>query len=104
MKVIYKITYPNGKIYIGKDLTNTFRYFGSPNSKLLESDFSDEEKNEDLTGKKFGYVDIDEINDANFYNLLSEYHLRPVEINYISETEFDKEYSRILNSLYSIMK
>ena len=44
MKVIYKITYPNGKIYIGKDLTSTFRYFGSPNSKLLESDFTDEEK------------------------------------------------------------
>ncbi len=44
MKLIYKITYPNGKIYIGKDLTGTFRYFGSPNSKLLESDFSEEEK------------------------------------------------------------
>ena len=44
MKIIYKITYPNGKIYIGKDLTGTFRYFGSPNSKLLESDFNDEEK------------------------------------------------------------
>ncbi len=27
MKVIYKITYPNGKIYIGKDLTNTLNYF-----------------------------------------------------------------------------
>lgn len=44
MKWIYKITYPNGKIYIGKDLTGTFRYFGSPNSKLLESDFSEAEK------------------------------------------------------------
>ena len=43
-KIIYKITYPNGKIYIGKDLTNTFRYFGSPNSKLLEADFTAEEK------------------------------------------------------------
>jgi hypothetical protein len=44
LKLIYKITYPNGKIYVGKDLTGTFRYFGSPNSKLLESDFSDEAK------------------------------------------------------------
>ena len=44
MKYIYKITYPNGKIYIGKDLTGTFRYFGSPNSKLLEKDFSEKEK------------------------------------------------------------
>jgi hypothetical protein len=44
LKIIYKITYPNGKIYVGKDLTNTFRYFGSPNSKLLESDFNEEER------------------------------------------------------------
>jgi len=44
LKVIYKITYPNRKIYIGKDLTGTFRYFGSPNSKLLASDFTEEQK------------------------------------------------------------
>ena len=46
MKWIYRITYPNGKIYIGKDLTGTFRYFGSPNSKLLEQDFNKEERND----------------------------------------------------------
>ena len=46
MKWIYKITYPNGKIYIGKDLTGTFRYFGSPNSKLIEQDFSETEKSD----------------------------------------------------------
>lgn len=28
MKIIYKITYPNGKIYIGKDLTNSINYWG----------------------------------------------------------------------------
>ena len=44
-KVIYKITYPNGKIYIGKDLTNTLNYFVIANSKLIELDFSDKEKN-----------------------------------------------------------
>ena len=44
MKWIYKITYPNGKIYIGKDLTGTFRYFGSVDNKLLEQDFSEDEK------------------------------------------------------------
>lgn len=43
MKVIYKITYPNGKIYIGKDLTGTLTYFGSVDSKLVEKDFSHEE-------------------------------------------------------------
>lgn len=40
MKVIYKITYPNNKIYVGKDLTGTLNYFGSANSKLIELDFT----------------------------------------------------------------
>jgi len=40
LKVIYKITYPNGKIYIGKDLTGSSNYFGSANSKLIERDFT----------------------------------------------------------------
>lgn len=26
MKVIYKITYPNGKIYIGKDFTDSINF------------------------------------------------------------------------------
>ena len=40
MKVIYKITYPNGKIYIGKDSTgDNLRYFGSPDREYLEKDF-----------------------------------------------------------------
>jgi len=30
MKVIYKIAYRNGKIYIGQDRTVSIDYFGSP--------------------------------------------------------------------------
>jgi hypothetical protein len=44
VKWIYKITYPNGKIYVGIDLTGTFRYFGSPDSKRLEADFTPEQR------------------------------------------------------------
>lgn len=44
MKVIYKITYPNGKIYIGKDLTGTLNYFGSADSTQIERDFSPEQR------------------------------------------------------------
>lgn len=51
MKVIYKITYPNGKIYIGKDLTGTLNYFGSADSRLIEKDFSEEQK-QDFTVRK----------------------------------------------------
>ena len=42
MKVVYKITYPNGKIYVGKDLTGTLNYFGSADSRLIEKDFTPE--------------------------------------------------------------
>ena len=51
MKVIYKITYPNSKIYIGKDLTNDINYFGSANSKLIEQDFTREQRR-DFTIRK----------------------------------------------------
>jgi len=41
MKVIYKITYPKGEIYIGKDSTgDILRYFGSPDREYLESHYS----------------------------------------------------------------
>ena len=32
-KQVYKMTYPNGKIYVGMDLTGTVSYFGSPSAK-----------------------------------------------------------------------
>ncbi len=51
MKVIYKITYPNGKIYIGKDLTDSINYFGSANSRLIEKDFTREQR-KDFTIRK----------------------------------------------------
>lgn len=44
LKIIYKITYPNGKIYIGSDETNSINYFGSADSKLIERDFTEEQR------------------------------------------------------------
>lgn len=43
MKYIYKITYPNGKIYIGKDLIGEISYTGSVDPKLVAKDFSKED-------------------------------------------------------------
>jgi hypothetical protein len=51
MKVIYKITYPNGKIYVGKDLTDSINYFGSADSRLIERDFTREQRR-DFTIRK----------------------------------------------------
>ena len=39
MKQVYKLTYPTGKIYIGKDKYGSARYFGSPNPALINADF-----------------------------------------------------------------
>ena len=40
MKVVYKITYPTGKIYVWKDSVGGFRYMGSPNLSLINADFA----------------------------------------------------------------
>jgi hypothetical protein len=44
--VVYKITFPNGKIYIGKDVGtggHSIRYVGSWNFNKVEADFTKEE-------------------------------------------------------------
>lgn len=75
-KVIYKITFPNGKIYIGKDLVDTLHYYGSANSKLIEKDFTREQRR-DFTIRK-------EI-------LFEEENITDKEINKL-EVEFIKKY------------
>ena len=64
LKVIYRITYPNGKIYIGKDLTDSINYFGSASSALIAQDFTREQRR-DFTIRKeilFESEDTDEVN------------------------------------------
>jgi len=51
MKVIYKITYPNGKIYIGQDVTDSINYFGSADSETIAQDFTREQRR-DFTIRK----------------------------------------------------
>jgi hypothetical protein len=63
-KIIYKITYPNGKIYIGKDLTDTITYFGSVNSELVAKDFTDEER-KDFTIRKEILMESENENEIN---------------------------------------
>lgn len=51
-KVIYKITWPNGKIYVGSDLTDSITYFGSPDKRLIEADFPSREARRDMTVRR----------------------------------------------------
>jgi len=48
MKIVYKVTWPNNKIYVGSDLTDSITYFGSPDSRLIEADFPNRESRRDL--------------------------------------------------------
>lgn len=50
-KVIYKITYPNNKIYVGQDRTDSINYFGSASSDLIAKDFTREQRR-DITIRK----------------------------------------------------
>ena len=44
--IIYKITYPNGKIYVGQDRTNSINYFGSASDALIAADFTPAQRSE----------------------------------------------------------
>jgi hypothetical protein len=63
---IYKITYPNGKIYIGQDRTDDINYFGSAKSVLIELDFTVEERKDFTIRKQIIWekecVEISELN------------------------------------------
>jgi len=48
MKIIYKITWANGKIYVVSDLINSITYFGSPDKRRLEIDFPTRETRRDI--------------------------------------------------------
>jgi hypothetical protein len=71
-KVIYKITYPNGKIYVGMDLTDTLNYFGSVDSKLIERDFTREQRR-DLTIRKEILWESDSASDAEVRRMEVEF-------------------------------
>ena len=52
IKIIYKITWPNGKIYVGSDLTDLITYFGSPDKRLIEADFPSREARRDMAVRR----------------------------------------------------
>lgn len=90
--VIYKITYPNGKIYIGKDLTNTLTYFGSVNSKYVKKDFTEEEMKDFTIRKEIIYEsdNKDEINKIEA-KLILQYQSNNPNIGYNQWPKFKKD-------------
>ena len=72
MKVIYKITYPNGKIYIGQDVTDDINYFGSANSDIIAKDFTREQRR-DFTIRKEIFWESDTATDREVDQKEKEY-------------------------------
>jgi type I restriction-modification system DNA methylase subunit len=65
---------------------------GRPN---YERPVNDREREEGLFGMKYGYVEPEKLNEENLHNLLSEYYLRPIIMEKISEEEFDTKLTEI---------
>ncbi|GAB6069630.1 GIY-YIG nuclease family protein [Thiomicrorhabdus hydrogeniphila] len=82
-KIIYKITYPNGKIYIGKDLTNSINYWGSAKSELIENDFSPEDRMDTTIRREILLISdsIEEINKKEA-EIIKGYKSNDPEIGY----------------------
>ena len=78
MKQVYKITYPTGKIYIGKDSVGSHRYFGSPDMDIVNDDFATlpEEVRKDYSIRKEILWESDDC---------SESELSQMEVRYIRE-------------------
>ncbi len=82
-KIIYKITYPNGKIYIGKDLTNSINYWGSASSELIARDFTPEERM-DMTIRRAVIFMSDQASEINRMEpvLIREYQSNNPDVGY----------------------
>ena len=89
-KVIYKITYPNGKIYIGQDRTDTMTYFGTVDSDLVRRDFTRKQmkdftirkqilwESEDASRSEINKKEVEFILEYNSHDPSVGYNRRPI--------------------------
>ena len=93
IKVIYRITYPNGKIYIGQDVTNSIGYFGSPKSDLIAKDFTPEQRKHFTITKDIlwesEFATNEEVNSMEV-KLILEYQANNPDIGYNRYPRFAK--------------
>ena len=88
MKQVYKITYPTGKIYIGKDAIGSCRYFGSPDMDLVNADFQNlpDEVRKDYTVREQILWESEEATDeelsAKEVEFIREYQSHNPDIGY----------------------
>ena len=103
-----KLKNDNGK-WLHDELSSWVNNEGDEQSSILEkywNKFDDQnkpsswidEKGKELKLKKGGFIEIKNINEGNYFNLLPEKHLRPYEPNYITLEELSKEVSSLLKN------
>lgn len=95
--VIYKITFPNGKIYIGKDIGgsgHSLRYFGSWDNEAVSADFTKEQLSNFTLIKEilFESADKTEVNKKEM-ELIKSYKSNNPDIGYnkTGRTKFGTE-------------
>ncbi len=97
MKQIYMITYPTGKIYIGKDSVGSHRYFGSPDMDIINNDFLNlsEEVRKDYTIRKQILWESDDCSDAELSKkevaFIREYQSNNPQIGYNRWPKFNED-------------
>lgn len=77
------------------------RKFESEKNKF-EREVNEREKSEGLKGKKYSYVPMSEVNEENYHNLLSEYHLRPYKVEEIEEEEFEEKIQEVKKEIKTL--
>ena len=96
MKQIYMITYPTGKIYIGKDSVGSHRYFGSPDMDIINTDFLNlsEEVRKDYTIRKQILWEKEDCSETELAQkevvFIREYQSNNPEIGYNRWPKFNK--------------
>ena len=91
MKYIYKLTFPNGKIYIGQDRIGEINYFGSADPNLIRRDFTDDQMRDFSVRKEIlwetGSATIQEINQKEI-DFILKYRSSNPEIGYNQRPKF----------------
>ena len=84
----------NGSLMLAKKYQHDIGIFEKERVKF-ERETNIREKEEGLWGLKCGFVEMDKVNKDNFYNLLSEFHLRPIIKKRMNEFEFKEHIGEI---------
>jgi type I restriction enzyme M protein len=80
---------------------NDYNKFQNERSNF-ERTVNEREKSEGLTGSKYGYVEMKDVNENNFYNLISEFHLRPYIAKPITDKQIESSISELNEKLKNI--